>query len=759
MRLFIAEKPELAKAIVAALGGGRRQDGYIDCGSDKVTWCFGHMLSLYDPEDYDPQYKQWKMEHLPVVHTPWKKKISADKKKQVSIIKGLLKQAHSVVHAGDPDEEGQLLVDELLEYLGCQVPVKRILINDNNTQVVKKSLTQLRSNSEFAGLSASAEARSVADQLYGYNMTRMYTLAAQQKGHQGVLSVGRVQTPILGMVVRRDRLNAAHQKSLFYTVKGTFTFLGPAKEEKKVTAVYQVQEGDPADEKNRLSDKTFAETIATHVTGKEAVIKATATKDKKQSAPLPYNLLKLQADASRKFNLKPDQVLSITQSLREKHKLITYNRSDCEYLSDEQHKDACSVLVAIAGTASALTGAAKAANPSFKSKAFNSRKVSAHHGIVPTQTTGDFSQLSVAEQKIYLLIARAYVAQFFPLHQYQETKTTIECEQHPVTGKPLQFSTGSKVTIHPGWQVLYKNDKGNDEINSEGDTDNKNDLRALQQGQQGQCQQAKADEKETKPPALYTMSSLLKDLTRTAKYIEDPALRKLLQDKDKDKAGEHGGIGTPATRSTIIKNLFDRRFLTEKGKYIIPTPLGSEFFDLLPDKATRPDMTALWHEQQKDIKQGVLPVNQFIGGLVIYLQKEVAEVKTHGLDIKVKGTVCPQCNTAILGRRKGKKGFFWGCSAYPECKALYPDQKGKPALNATPKTKLIISSEYQCKTCGKGLIKRTSKKNKKLFFWGCSGFPLCKTLYFDKQGQPDYDANKTKKREVEKQRKGIYNQN
>jgi len=736
MRLFIAEKPELAKAIVAALGGGRRQEGYIDCGQDKVTWCFGHMLSLYDPEDYDPQYKQWQMVHLPIVHLPWKKKITSDKKKQVGIIKDLLQQAKAVVHAGDPDEEGQLLVDELLTYLKCKVPVKRILINDNNTQIVKKALASLRDNQEFAGLSASAEARSVADQTYGYNMTRLYTLAAQQKGRQGVLSVGRVQTPILGLVVRRDRLNAAHQKSLFYTIKGHFDF--PSVE--AVIAKYKVQEGDLVDEKNRLMDKTFAHQLAERVSGQPAIIQSTGTKDKQQAAPLPYNLLKLQADASRKFGFKPDQVLSITQSLREKHKLITYNRSDCEYLSDEQHKDAAAVLAAIAGTAPFLANAASTANPSLKSKAFNSKKVSAHHGIVPTQTTGNFDKLSPAEQKIYQLIARAYVAQFFPLREYQETKTVIECERHPVTNQPLQFTTGSKVTITPGWLVLYKNDQDNDEVSEENEAAFTGDLRALQQDQQGQCQSAEALEQETKPPALYTMSSLLKDLTRTAKYIEDPALRKLLQEKDKDKAGEHGGIGTPATRSTIIKNLFDRGFLQEKGKKIISTDLGKEFFDLLPEKATRPDMTALWHEQQKEIEQGTLPVNQFIEGLVTYLQEEIDQIKNHGLAIQSQGTACPQCKQGVLGRRKGKKGFFWGCSQYPECRALYPDKNGKPELNAQPKPKPMIFSEYTCKDCGKGLIRRASKKNKKQFFWGCSGYPDCKKIYFDRAGNPLYDT-------------------
>lgn len=723
MRLFIAEKPELAKAIVAGLGGGQRKEGYFDCGHDQVTWCFGHMLSLYDPEDYDEKYKKWTVDHLPIVHVPWQKKVSSDKGKQVKVIKTLLKNASSVVHAGDPDEEGQLLVDELLDHLHCRVPVQRVLINDNNTKVVKKALNQLKDNKEFAGLSASAEARSVADQLYGYNMTRLYTLFAQQKGLQTVLSVGRVQTPILGLVIRRDQQHAAHQKSLFYVVKGQFNFSGLC-----VNAKYQTKETDPIDEKNRLIDKRFAEQLAQSITGQPASVVDSQTQQKKQPAPLPYNLLKLQADASRKFGIKPAATLEITQSLRECHQLITYNRSDCEYLSDEQHSDAPAVLDAIAVNAPALNKAAQAADSSLTSRAFNSSKVSAHHAIIPTEVKADFNQLSDVEQKIYLLIARAYIAQFFPLHLYQETKVRIQCAGH-------EFTATSKITLKPGWLVLYKNDKDNDELQQE--ELSTLDLSSLQSAMQGVCEVGRCEEQETKPPALYSMSTLLKDLTRTAKYIKDPGIRKLLQEKDKGKEGEHGGIGTPATRSSIIEGLFERGFLEEKGKKVISTPMGRQFFEALPEQATQPDMTALWHAQQKEIMAGNLTIEQFIQGVVDYIQNEIGRVKQSGLPIKVDAPSCPSCKQGVLMRRKGKKGHFWGCSAYPECKAIFSDKGGKPDF--TPRKTAPISQEHLCKECGKGLIRRPTKK-KGRYFWGCSGFPNCKTTYFDQAGKPDFNS-------------------
>ena len=300
MRLFIAEKPDLAKAIVEGLGGGSRKNGYFDCGKDYVTWCFGHMLQLLDPEDYDERYAKWNMADLPLQFIPWRKKPGHDKQEQLDIILKLLKQAESVVHAGDPDEEGQLLVDEILAYAGSTLPVKRVLINDNNTQVVRKALDSLRDNREFAGLSAAAEARSVGDQLYGYNMTRAYTLAARQAGYQGVISVGRVQTPILGLVVRRDRANEAHRKAFYYLVTGRFDIEGVT-----FPARYQIAEGDPVDEKGRLSDGEHAQAIADAAKGQAARVLSAETRKKEQSPPLPYNLLKLQTDASRKFGMKP----------------------------------------------------------------------------------------------------------------------------------------------------------------------------------------------------------------------------------------------------------------------------------------------------------------------------------------------------------------------------------------------------------------------------------------------------------------------
>ena len=671
--LAIAEKPELAKAIVDALGGASntataRQDGYYDCGKIRVTYCFGHMLALLDPEDYDDKYKKWSLDHLPIVHIPWRKKPIEKSETQLNKILGLLPGSSEVLHAGDPDEEGQLLVDEILQLADYNKPVKRLLINDNSPVLVKRALENMRDNADFAGMSAAAEARSVGDQLYGYNLTRLYTLHARQKGFDGVLSVGRVQTVVLGMVVRRCRENGQHKKAFFYQVDGQFT-LGAL----SFAARYQAAETDPKDDSGRLNDKDHAEALAKACTGVAATVRSVETKIKTESPPLPYNLLKLQTDASRKYGMKPSHVLEVTQTLREKHKLITYNRSDTQYLNPEHHALATGVLAAIGKTAPLLQKACAAADPSIMSKAFDAAKVTIHHGIIPQETVADFAALSTDEAKIYLLIARSYIAQFFPKHEYEATEVDLVVEGNT-------FKCRSRVPAIQGWRDLYRNDTDNEELETDKD-DLSISLNSLKKNETGMCIDAQAEQKETKPRPLFTMATLLTGLTRVAPDIKDPELRRAMVEKDKAKSGEHGGIGTPATRHSIIEGLFERNFMIEKGSSVISTPTADQFYDALPDRAKYPDMTAIWHEQQKEIAAGKGEVMAFVDNLMAYIGDEIERVNREGLPtLNIKVHPCPQCKKA-LRRKKGPKGPFWGCTGYEEgCKFSCEDRGGLPQL-------------------------------------------------------------------------------
>ncbi len=499
--LYIAEKPELARAIVEALGGGQKKKGHYDCGRDRVAWCFGHMLELCEPQDYDPRYKRWNLDDLPLFFTPWKKKPSARGRDQLGIITGLLKETDSVVNAGDPDAEGQLLVDEILAYAGFKGKVLRVLINDNTPSLVKKAIANLRDNADFYGLSAAAEARQVGDALYGFNLTRLYTLVGRQEGFTGVLSVGRVQTPILGMIVRRDRENEGHQKVPYCQISGRFHFGDIV-----VSAAYRNKPDDPQDDNGRLTDADHAQAVAAAVAGQAAVVQSVEIVKGETPPPLPYNLLKLQVDASRLHGLTPDAVKDITQSLREKYRLITYNRSDSQYLSDEQHADAPAVISAIAANAPELSPYHDSADPLLKSRAFDSSKVTAHHAIIPTQSRLDGKRLSPDERNVYYLIARAYLLQFMPSQQWERTIATLEAAGHT-------FVARSRVILRNGWRDLHEDGEDEGDEAATGI--------ALREGQEGSCSSADVAAKETTPKPLHTMANLLEDLTRVAQYVRD----------------------------------------------------------------------------------------------------------------------------------------------------------------------------------------------------------------------------------------------
>ena len=600
----------------------------------------------------------------------------------------------------------------------------RLLITDNSPAAVKKSLANLKPGEDYIGLSNAAEARSVSDQLYGFNLTRLYTLAARQRGYGGiVLSVGRVKTPLLNLIVQRDKIHETHEKSFYYPVVGEFAF-----RDFVFKANYLPKDNDPIDDKNRIIDKSFSENLALQCNNQLVSVESVLSEEKTQPAPLPYNLLNLQADCARKFNLKPDEVLSITQALRENHHLITYNRSDCEYLSTDQYQEAPSILSAVGDNIPVLSKAVSHCHSDFKSRAFNDAKITSHTAIIPTETRADISKLTDSEQKVYMLIARALIAQFFPLRDYQTTAVKVVCENN-------EFAVNTSVTIKPGWQTLYKNDKDNEEVTT---IDSDRDLSVLAEGSQGVCNRCEAQEKETKPLPRYNFSSLLKDITRVAKYVKSEKIKSWLLEKDKGKAGEHGGIGTPATRSEILKDLISRGFVEEKGKQLISTKTGRDFIAALPDICTSPDMTAYWHHKQKDIEAGHLSVVDFVNDVVKFISDEVKHIKKEGLSIEQKGDSCPECKEGVLERRKGSHGFFWSCCRYPECKTSFSDKKGKPDYQKKEKKEIEVSKEFTCEKCGKGLIRRQSKKGKK-YWWGCSGFPECKQTYFESSvGFPDF---------------------
>lgn len=600
MILYIAEKPSLARAIAAALPSPqKKEEGCIWLpNGDCISWCIGHLLEQAEPHQYDPAYKSWSLDHLPIIPTDWQWQEKSGTKKQLSILKRLIKKASVLVHAGDPDREGQLLVDEVLHY--TKVPAQklkitqRLLVNDLTPSAVKKALSNLRSNSEFSALSRSALGRARADWLLGLNLTRAYTIRGRQAGYQGVLSIGRVQTPVLGLVVARDKEREAFVPKDFYQVWASIQTSQGAMFQAKWLPSEACQ--PYMDDENRVLSLPLAQNVANRITNKPAKVIDAQYKQKKQSAPLPYSLSALQIDAAKAFSLSAQQVLDTCQALYERHQIITYPRSDCRYLPSQQHKDAPAIINALVRSGTEMQQGAENADASRKSKAWNDKQVTAHHAIIPTTQAHKAASLSKTEALVFNLIARQYLMQFYPEYDYLASYIKLEIEGG-------LFEAKGNTPISLGWKSLLPNkSKAKDP-----EDENQNELPKLSKNEDLWCTQGQVQEKVTTPPAAFTDATLLAAMTGISRFVTDKDIRAILKETD--------GLGTEATRASIIELLFKRGFLMRQGKQIHASQTGRAFIDCLPEQLVTPDMTAKWESSLNSISLGEASYQSFMENL------------------------------------------------------------------------------------------------------------------------------------------------
>ncbi|EOH4551984.1 TPA: DNA topoisomerase 3 [Campylobacter jejuni] len=673
MRLFIAEKPELGKAIAEGLDGNYKSgEGYIQKGDNIVTWAFGHILELAKPEEYDEKYKLWKLEDLPLPIKEFKYLPKKESKKQLKIICDLIHsdKITSIVNCGDADDEGQILVDEIIQYSKTSKPVFRVLINDLTPKAVKEEIAKIKPNADFKGMSERGFARSQADWIVGINLTRAYTIMARKNGYEGVLSVGRVQTPILALIVNRDKEFENFKSIDYFSLLGDFNINNNTIKARLKT-------------EDKILDENLAKEIKESCENQNAKINL-KIENKKEYPPLPYNLLVLQAECAKLFGFSPDKTLEITQNLREKHKAITYNRSDCQYLPETMFEQAPNILNIIKENLNSndeIQALIASSDLTIKSKAFNDANISAHYGIIPTQNKIS-SQLTQDELVVYNLIAKRFIIQFFHPREYQTNTINLEVNQRI-------FTATQNKTTKSGFRSLWQNiDSEEEQENNENDI---NDLSILKNGDIAKCSLIQIEKKQTKPRPYYTMTTLLKDLNSVAKYVSDERIKKLLIEKDKDKKGESGGIGTPATRSNHIKTLIEREYIEvskDKKQIIKSTKKGRDLIKLSPKSLITPDMTALWFEQQKMIEISELRREQFLEEITKEVISEIQRIDKNQefkiLDNENKPKIqCPQCNKGFLQRIKSKNGnsWWWGCSEFKQgCKAMYYDDNGKPKI-------------------------------------------------------------------------------
>lgn len=653
MILVIAEKPVLGKAIADALPGtATMKNGCIYKDDYIVTWVFGHMLSLKEPEDYDIGYKSWNINSLPIFFKDWQVKIGKDgnlnkgqisKSQRVNQIGSLLKQADEVIHAGDPDDEGQLLIDELLRWFNYKGIVKRLDTANTTLVAMKKALLHMTDNKPHEPYGWSAYARSVADLMVGINMSRLFSCK-----NQTLLTIGRVQTPTLGLVVNRDLAIEGHHKQKYYTIGCDINFNNDT-----VQADFIPAKTDSNLVDGHILSKEYAEQICNRLKGQVLKNINITKKIVYEAPPLPFNLVKLQTYCSGKFGYSPQQVLDITQSLRENHKAITYNRSDCQYLSEEHYKEAPVTMKAVIMN---IRYKPKSLDMNLKSKCFDSSKISAHFAIIPTNQKVNLDKLSEAEKNVYLAICKYYIAQFMPKAKKEQTNLSIEL------GNGEAIKAVSTVIIEQGYRSIF----------NEAEKDKASNLSKIPEGiYSGKITDTDIAEKETKPPSRYTKASLNEDMTCISKYVKDPKIKQLLLSKDEGKEGERGSIGTSATRSGIIESLVKRGFLREDGKKVISTALGRELYRILPDEIKKADMTAEWWSIQEEIQNGTANYNKLIDSVYDTIKHIVANVDNYPvvnssiIAIKKKGGVvigkCPRCGGDIV---ETKTGFC--CSNWKE---------------------------------------------------------------------------------------------
>ncbi|WP_225773899.1 DNA topoisomerase III [Pseudomonas sp. Marseille-Q5115] len=610
MRLFLCEKPSQARDIAKALGVRGKGEGCLTGAGVTVTWCIGHLLETAPPDAYDPRYKQWRLEHLPIVPEQWRMQVKPKTASQFKAVKRLLGQASEVVIATDADREGEMIARELLDHCRYRGPIQRLWLSALDDASIQKALAALRPGASTFSLYHCALGRSRADWLIGMNLSRLFTLLGQRSGYQGVLPVGRVQTPTLRLVVDRDRSIEAFQPVAWWGIDVKL-------EAARQVFIAQWQAPKAAcDEEGRCLQQPIAEAAkAKMASAPSAQVTDVRTERMKETAPLPFDLGTLQQLCSRKFGLGAQETLDIAQALYETYKAITYPRSDCGYLPMSQHAEAPAVLAGLKRADPALVPLFDHINPGRRSRAWNDAKVSAHHGIIPTTVAPNLDKLPPRHRQVYTLIRARYLAQFLLEHSYDRTRATFEC-----AGETL-LATGKQV-IEPGWKRALP-----EALAAQPGREPAQPLPPLARRDQCPVRDVQLKNNWTQPPKPFTEGDLISAMKNVARLVEDPKL--------KQKLKETTGIGTEATRAGIIQGLLDRGYLTKAGKALAATPAGCSLVDAVPRAITDPGTTAIWEQALDMVQSGEMPLEEFLARQSAWMSKLVERCK--GLNVTIEG--------------------------------------------------------------------------------------------------------------------------
>lgn len=638
--LVIAEKPSVARDIAAVLKCGEKGDGFIGGENYIVSWAVGHLVTLCEPDDYDKSLKRWTAGSLPIIPEKMKLKAVRGSKKQLDTLKKLMnaKDTDSIICATDSGREGELIFRYIYEYNKCKKPFKRLWISSMTDAAIKEGFANLRDGKEYDNLYISAKCRSEADWLVGINATRAFTIK-----YNALLSIGRVQTPTLAMIVKRQNEIDNFVPTKYYEVIADYgDFKGTWTDGKKNT---------------KIDDKSAAEDIAYKVYGKTATVEDVVKTEKQILPPQLYDLTELQRDCNKIYGFSAKKTLDIAQSLYEKRKMITYPRTDSRYLSDDMIPKIKVVLKRLkdagifADYASDLIDGEKL--PVTK-RIVDNKKVTDHHAIIPADNYYRKDSLTSDEKKVFGLIAIRFIAAFNRPYKYTATKITVLCEDE------FFISKGNTVTDE-GWKRLYKEVYKNVKDNEQILPDVKKDDTVM-------VKEAHTIEKETKPPLPYNEATLLTAMENAGKNTDDEQL--------KEKMKEYG-LGTPATRAAIIERLIEVGYIHRKGKALIPDIKGKQLISIVPEEMRSPVTTGKWEKGLGSIAKGNMQAEKFMASINRYVYYLVGFAAEKSADIQIEDTKkrkkrsqraksfgkCPICGGDVLENSKAYYCAGWknGC--------------------------------------------------------------------------------------------------
>jgi DNA topoisomerase III len=718
MRLIVTEKPSMGRDVAAALGASRRGEGFISGGRDIVTWCVGHLVELDDPESYDAALKSWRLESLPILPRDFKYHAVERTRDQFAVIRGLMERedVEEIVNAADAGREGELIFDLVYALADCRKPVRRLWVSSLTRDAILEGFDSLRPAADYRGLRDSAHARQQSDWLVGINATRAQTVKARRAGHEGVFSLGRVQTPTLALIVARDREIGEFVPTTYYEVFADF--------EAEAGAYRGVWVGKKG---ARLDRKEEAESIAARVHGQRGAVAKVERKATRERAPLLYDLTALQRAANARFGFTANRTLELTQSLYEK-KCVTYPRTSSRHLSKSVAAEARQHVAAVnfGPYAKFCESILSGKHLKLTSRHVDDKKVSDHHAVIPTTQRPDAASLSPDEKRVYDLVARRFIAAFFPDAELERTTITTE-----VAGE--QFITRGTVVVTAGWREVDPPGREKSAGEEEGE---EAELPRVKENDAARAVNAEAVAKQTKAPPRYTDAALLGAMETAGRKIEDEELRLAMKDS---------GLGTPATRAAIIETLLKREYVARDKKAIVATPKGVALIRMLPSPLLKSaELTGMWEQKLARMARGDYALETFMGEVREMVSRLVGEIASAEIERATAAQVarremtrpegaldCPKCKiesrAGFLVERESTYGKFVVCSEGRDSCGYLSDRP----KNARQRKALLTA----CAVCGGAMRLRTPNEKGRRASLECLR-PGCRAVrWFDESGE------------------------